>query len=88
MTSYPISPHRPDETQKISDVASSQAATSRRHMSARNRFLFFLVAWLIVLMPFLFWWSTWFGRHLSDQQIGEYLNDANIRGTSSMPLSN
>src|SRR6266436_1254089 len=45
-------------------------------MSARNRFLFFLVAWLIVLMPFLFWWSTWFGRHLSDQQIGEYLNDA------------
>jgi hypothetical protein len=37
--------------------------------------LFFLTAWLIVLMPFLFWWSTWFGRHLSDQQITEYLND-------------
>jgi len=51
-------------------------AAPHRHMSARNRFLFFLVAWLIVLMPFLFWWSTWFGRHLSDQQIGEYLNDA------------
>ncbi len=44
-------------------------------MSPRNRFLFFLVAWLIVLMPFLFWWNTWFGRHLSDQQITEYLND-------------
>jgi biotin carboxyl carrier protein len=44
-------------------------------MSARNRFLFFLTAWLIVLMPFLFWWSTWFGRQLSDKQIGEYLND-------------
>ena len=37
--------------------------------------LYFLTAWLIVLMPFLFWWSTWFGRHLSDQQITEYLND-------------
>ena len=75
MTSYPISPHPPDETQEISDVASSQTATSRRHMSARNRFLFFLVAWLIVLMPFLFWWNTWFGRHLSAMQISEYLSD-------------
>jgi len=44
-------------------------------MSTRSRLLFFLVAWLIVLMPFLFWWSTWFGRHLSDAQITEYLND-------------
>jgi len=44
-------------------------------MSTRNRLLFFLVAWLIVLMPFLFWWSTWFGRQLSDKQISEYLND-------------
>jgi hypothetical protein len=44
-------------------------------MSARNRFLFFLTAWLIVLMPFLFWWNTWFGRHLSDKQITEYLQD-------------
>jgi hypothetical protein len=44
-------------------------------MSTRKRLLFFLTAWLIVLMPFLFWWSTWFGRRLSDQQITEYLND-------------
>ncbi len=47
----------------------------RHRMSTRNRLLFFLVAWLIVLMPFLFWWSTWFGRQLSDKQITEYLND-------------
>jgi hypothetical protein len=44
-------------------------------MSARNRFLFFLTAWLIVLMPFLFWWNTWFGRQLSDKQVAEYLQD-------------
>src|SRR6266481_4044169 len=75
MASYPISPHPRDEPQKISDVASPQTATSRLHISARNRFLFFLVAWLIVLMPFLFWWNTWFGRHLSDTQISEYLSD-------------
>ncbi|MFZ3263293.1 MAG: hypothetical protein WA172_04795 [Terriglobales bacterium] len=44
-------------------------------MSTRNRLLFFLTAWLLVLMPFLFWWSTWFGRSLSDQEMREYLND-------------
>jgi biotin carboxyl carrier protein len=44
-------------------------------MSTRNRLLFFLTAWLIVLMPFLFWWSTWFGRQLSDKQVNEYLAD-------------
>ena len=52
-------------------------------MSTRNRLLFFLTAWLIVLMPFLFWWNTWFGRQLSDKQITEYLNDRNIHDTSS-----
>ena len=44
-------------------------------MSTRNRLLFFLTAWLIVLMPVLFWWNTWFGRQLSDQQLAEYLQD-------------
>ena len=44
-------------------------------MSTRNRILFFLTAWLIVLMPFLFWWNTWFGRQLSDMQLNEYLHD-------------
>ena len=55
----------------------SPAAPARPHhrMSTRNRLLFFLTAWLIVLMPFLFWWSTWFGRHLSDKQLSEFLND-------------
>ena len=48
---------------------------SRHRMSTRNRILFFLTAWLIVLMPFLFWWNTWFGRRLSDKQIEEYLHD-------------
>ncbi len=47
----------------------------RPRMSTRNRVLFFVTGWLIVLMPFLFWWNTWFGRHLSDKQIGQYLQD-------------
>jgi hypothetical protein len=44
-------------------------------MSRNQKILFFVTGWLIVLMPFLFWWNTWFGRHLSDQQLNEYLHD-------------
>ncbi len=51
------------------------ASSPHHKMSPRNRALFFLTAWLIVLMPFLFWWNTWFGRQLSGKQIGEFLND-------------
>ena len=55
--------------------AASDAKLPRHRMSTRNRLLFFLTAWLIVLMPFLFWWNTWFGRQLSDKQLTEYLQD-------------
>jgi hypothetical protein len=47
----------------------------KRGMTRTQKILFFAVGWLIVLMPFLFWWNTWFGRHLSDQQLNEYLHD-------------
>ncbi len=33
------------------------------------------VAFLFVLMPFLFWQATWFGRPLNDAQILAYLSD-------------
>jgi hypothetical protein len=45
-------------------------------MSRTQKLLFFVTAWLICLMPFLFWWNTWFGRKLSDRQVKEYLHDA------------
>jgi hypothetical protein len=54
---------------------SSVPQSSPFRLTRRSRVLFFLTAWLIVLMPFLFWWSTWFGRPLSDKQIGEYVHD-------------
>jgi biotin carboxyl carrier protein len=53
----------------------TQSPTPHHRMSTRNRLLFFLTAWLIVLMPFLFWWNTWFGRQLPDKQLAEYLQD-------------
>jgi len=52
------------------------ATKPKRRMSTTQRLLFFAAAWLICLMPFLFWWSTWFGRHLSDRQLNEYLQDS------------
>src|SRR5580704_11307348 len=59
--------------------AASQSASGtpvqKPSMSRTQKLLFFLTAWLICLMPFLFWWNTWFGRKLSDQQLTEYLHD-------------
>jgi hypothetical protein len=52
-----------------------QQAVRKPGMSRTQKLLFFLVAWLICLMPFLFWWNTWFGRKLSDQQLNDYLHD-------------
>src|SRR6201981_2493922 len=58
------------------DLQTAPATTKpKRSMSPPRKILFFVTGWLIVLMPFLFWWNTWFGRHLSDQQLTEYLHD-------------
>jgi hypothetical protein len=65
----PLDPSQP--------ASGGAASPSRARMSTRNRLLFFLTAWLLVLMPFLFWWGTWFGRPLNDKQMGEYLKDDN-----------
>ncbi len=47
----------------------------RPPMPRRTKNLFYLVARLIVLMPFLFWRGTWFGRPLTDAEITKYLHD-------------
>ena len=56
-------------------LENSPAAKPKRSMSRTQKILFFATGWLIVLMPFLFWWNTWFGRTLTDQQLNEYLHD-------------
>jgi biotin carboxyl carrier protein len=65
----------PVEQMSASPYQLGPAPKARRRMSTGNRILLFATAWLIVLMPFLFWWSTWFGRQLSDKQLNEYLHD-------------
>lgn len=56
-------------------IETPRPAARKPGMSRTQKLLFFLTAWLICLMPFLFWWNTWFGRKLSDQQLTEYLHD-------------
>jgi biotin carboxyl carrier protein len=69
-------PERGDPPEIAAHDSPDKSASSPHHkMSPRNRALFFLTAWLIVLMPFLFWWNTWFGRQLPGKQITEYLRD-------------
>ncbi|MGA9968378.1 MAG: hypothetical protein WBQ10_24480 [Terriglobales bacterium] len=62
----------PNATPQVTPDASRPP---KPRMSTRNRLLFFVTGWLIVLMPFLFWWNTWFGRQLSEKQLAEYLQD-------------
>jgi HEAT repeat protein len=45
--------------------------------SPRNTFIF-VVPILVVLITFLFWYQTWFGRSLSDQEMGQYLTDTSV----------
>jgi len=76
MASPPSSPDPRDPPVIDMEDSSEKPASSPHHkMSPRNRALFFVTAWLIVLMPFLFWWNTWFGRQLPDKQISAYLRD-------------
>lgn len=45
----------------------------RTGVARRWTYAVLLFAVLLVLMPFLFWQSTWFGRPLDDRQMAEYL---------------
>lgn len=56
----------------------SPTAASRR--PSQRAYLFITAfALLLVLFPFLFWYGTWFGRKLSDEEISQYLNEAAAR---------
>ena len=50
-------------------------APLKSSLAPRWTYAALLVAFLFVLMPFLFWQSTWFGKPLSDDDIGKYFAD-------------
>jgi biotin carboxyl carrier protein len=56
-------------------VSTESSAVRPQGMARRWVFLIVATAFLFVLMPFLFWESTWFGRPLTDAQIDNNLAD-------------
>jgi HEAT repeat protein len=45
--------------------------------SPRNTFIA-IVPILVLLITFLFWYQTWFGRPLSNREMGQYLSDTSV----------
>ena len=71
----PFPAETPTPNVQAGSDGSAAPGKAKHSMSRTQKILFFATGWLIVLMPFLFWWNTWFGRPLSDQQLSAYLHD-------------
>ena len=56
--------------------ASSESTPAPAGLGPRWKIGIIVIALLFVVMPFLFWRSTWFGLPLTDKQIEENLSDA------------
>lgn len=57
-------------------MTDSQASGTAKRPPLNKRWTFIVLALtlLFVMMPFLFWRATWFGRPLTDAQLADYLN--------------
>jgi hypothetical protein len=64
----------PLDPQPPGDPAAA-APLPKKGLSPRATFAILGVALLFVLMPYLFWQASWFGRPLTDQQLSRYLSD-------------
>lgn len=62
-------------------TASASASERRAAQAARGRtsWPLVVVAVLLVVVPFLTWYWTWFGRSLSDEEIEKYLREGKPR---------
>jgi HEAT repeat protein len=73
----------PFESQSRADLSFQGGQTPRRAAgttglgSPRNT-LIAIIPLLVVLITFLFWYQTWFGRPLSEHEMGQYLSDASV----------
>ena len=53
----------------------AELTTSSSNTSRRANVIVTIVAVMFILVPFLFWRDTWFGRELTDDEIRQYLAD-------------
>lgn len=61
------------ENESLNSNGAGQVATTKSKRPS-NIWLI-IVAALFIIVPFLTWYFTWFGRELSDEKIAEYLSD-------------
>ena len=69
-------PENPPAPQETVETPAAPTAKPSTGLGRRWTFGILIVAFLFVLMPFLFWQATWFGRPLTDEEIGKNLADA------------
>jgi hypothetical protein len=60
------------------DAAVARRQSARPRPAAPPVFTLLLATLAFVLVPFLFWYLTWFGRKLTDREIGKYLTDTSV----------
>lgn len=65
----------PESSYHADPVPNAAAAAPKPGMKRRWLFIIVAVTFLFVLMPFLFWQATWFGRPLDDAQLAKALSD-------------
>jgi hypothetical protein len=53
----------------------SQTVAPKPQLKRRSNIWLIIVAALFIIVPFLTWYGTWFGRELSDEDIATYLAD-------------
>jgi hypothetical protein len=69
-----------DDNSNGSSPTATAALASTRPQRRRVSLPLIILAILFVVVPFLTWYLTWFGRPLSDADIGKYLSDEkNVR---------
>jgi HEAT repeats len=68
-------------TQNDSILHTQQAAKRRANVAV------VAVAFLVVLITFLFWYQTWFGRRLSPEEMGQFLTDTSVPHKTQHALS-
>jgi HEAT repeat protein len=66
---------RPNSFMSASRSDNHHPAQANRERPRRASWPLIVLAALFIILPFLTWYGTWFGRHLSDAEIDEYLAD-------------
>src|SRR5256712_9202386 len=65
------------ETEFITPNGKDAQAAAISHSRRPNNLWLIIIAALFIIVPFLTWYLTWFGRQLSDEDVATYLADEN-----------